>query len=373
MERKTIIWMIIFFSITILIIFSSLIFSFFIKNQCGNGKIERGETSETCCLDTGCYGEQKCIDNSCEEPLNHTCRNSECLSGYECKNNSCQPKPLIPNIEIKNNLIILKNKEDVVYTYDECKLPGKIAISEHKVTQHLYEELDDVFDYIIIASNFQACRNVQNTNVRNGIEGIGMSLFDRSKPYGSNNSLKGIAKIGDISYPVREYILLHEFGHNWGIFIKSDLKNDLRHWDGLANLGVCTPMSASGNNFTYEDGKYSLTPCDDFIYSNLTLYLMGLISKEEISNEKFYLMKRVGFNYIIKNTYNINDIIRENGERIPNSKTSLKDFKVAFVLVTNKSGASISEIEKSQEIMEDYKKLFYKATRNKATIDFSMN
>ncbi len=71
---------------------------------CGNGKTERGETSETCCRDAGCVGEQSCIRNVCNEPVCgdcqylkfHRCNDYECCTDDTCSddevcmNNMCK-------------------------------------------------------------------------------------------------------------------------------------------------------------------------------------------------------------------------------------------------------------------------------------------
>ena len=72
--------------------------------ECGNGELEKGETSATCCMDAGCTGEQSCTDTGCVDPVcgacqyleNHACKNHECCDNFactgneECVSNSCQ-------------------------------------------------------------------------------------------------------------------------------------------------------------------------------------------------------------------------------------------------------------------------------------------
>ncbi|MBW2981045.1 hypothetical protein KY360_06535 [Candidatus Woesearchaeota archaeon] len=64
----------------------------FLQPVCGNGKIERGETMETCCDDTSCLGEQLCEEHSCIEPTcdecqfldDHVCVDYECCDSKDC-------------------------------------------------------------------------------------------------------------------------------------------------------------------------------------------------------------------------------------------------------------------------------------------------
>jgi hypothetical protein len=94
--------MIILISLAVLALALFLVW-FFTRPVCGNEKLEKGETPETCCKDAGCYGEQTCTNNVCIEPscsecqyvLNHTCKDYECCKSdaceesEECKNHEC--------------------------------------------------------------------------------------------------------------------------------------------------------------------------------------------------------------------------------------------------------------------------------------------
>jgi len=54
--------------------------------ECGDGVAEEGETSETCCLDAGCSGEQTCDNNTCVDPV---CGNCQYLESHVCKDYPC--------------------------------------------------------------------------------------------------------------------------------------------------------------------------------------------------------------------------------------------------------------------------------------------
>lgn len=69
---------------------------------CGDGIVETGETSDNCCEDTGCVGDQVC-NNGCQDPIcgecefleNHVCvayeccDNSACANTQKCDDNKC--------------------------------------------------------------------------------------------------------------------------------------------------------------------------------------------------------------------------------------------------------------------------------------------
>lgn len=292
--------------------------------------------------------------------------------------NNSYGKNITANIEIYDSLIVLKNKKDVTFTSESCMLEEKLTVRDFQVMEYFYSEFEDKFDYAIIVTNFEACQGVHQQPVRNEIKGIGLTPFDGGKIYGNTSRLKGVVGMGSPKGVAltTKYFFLHEFGHNWGVFIESELKNELNHWKDLANLGSCDVMSSGVIDFTFEDGIYKGYSCgggENLGYSNLTLYLMGVVSKEAISNEKFYLMELQGTNYKIKKIYTINDIISNNGERIPDSSESQKEFNVAFILVTDGDGASPDEVEKMKSAMEDYKKWFSEATMERANVSFSLN
>ena len=87
----------------VLLVIAGAGYAFFIMPECGNGAIELGESSETCCLDIGCPGDQNCWGNKCVEPdcgecqylEDHICvdyeccDNSACQDSMKCENNIC--------------------------------------------------------------------------------------------------------------------------------------------------------------------------------------------------------------------------------------------------------------------------------------------
>ena len=70
---------------------------------CGDGVLDEGETSATCCLDAGCPGERTCVDNECIAPVcgecqyvkddicvdHDCCSDEDCTGKQRCENNLC--------------------------------------------------------------------------------------------------------------------------------------------------------------------------------------------------------------------------------------------------------------------------------------------
>jgi len=74
------------------IILALVAYLLFPKSVCGDGVVSAGETSETCCEDVGCVGDQDCHQGYCFEPdctdcqylENHRCISYACCSDVDC-------------------------------------------------------------------------------------------------------------------------------------------------------------------------------------------------------------------------------------------------------------------------------------------------
>ena len=91
--------------VAILLVVTVSAYFFVTRPVCGNGVVEKGETADTCCEDTGCLGDQTCENSACVEPVcgacqylqNHVCvdygccANEDCPTDKECLNNECVP------------------------------------------------------------------------------------------------------------------------------------------------------------------------------------------------------------------------------------------------------------------------------------------
>lgn len=79
-------------AVAVLLIVSVTAYWFMTRPVCGNGIVEKGETMETCCEDTGCLGEQTCENHMCIEPVcgecqyleEHVCKDYECCDNEDC-------------------------------------------------------------------------------------------------------------------------------------------------------------------------------------------------------------------------------------------------------------------------------------------------
>lgn len=93
--------------IIIFLIIASIVGATIFLNRavCGNDKHDEGETSENCCLDVPCPGQQTCSPSGCVDPVcgecqyieNFMCKDYECCSNDDCEDtqfcsdNVCEP------------------------------------------------------------------------------------------------------------------------------------------------------------------------------------------------------------------------------------------------------------------------------------------
>tara|TARA_Y100000310_G_scaffold345801_1_gene470136 strand:- start:9656 stop:13375 length:3720 start_codon:yes stop_codon:yes gene_type:complete len=238
------------------------------------------------------------------------------------------------------------------------------------VTQSLFEKLPDQYDFIYIIVNEDA--NHPNSRaygyhvpVLNDIQGIGQGIFDFSGSYGSNERLQSIVVL-PTKFDLLHGPSLHEIMHRWGNYLSSPL-DSLRHqeWLGFSeeqqyHFGY---LSSGGQLGGWQDIDFNLLDLPDLYfvndakeglagfsglgpgnnsikYSELELYLMGLIPLSEVSDmaepasqpvetDNYPIFRIDGFDAITSQS-----IEENNGVRIPNSSQSPKQFNTLFVVVS---------------------------------------
>ncbi len=238
-------------------------------------------------------------------------------------------------------------KSEDQFSYNNAKL--------QEITQELYQEFDDEFDFIFFVLNEQtAPENIGYSgkfrDVSNDIEGLGKSIFDDSSEYGSNGKLQGVIqfakKNGILSGPA-----LHELMHNWGNFvIETSFPG---HWGftggnssgQLGGFEQSTLVDNGNNNYSVDSFGENANGGNSVKYSNLELYLMGLISASEVedfdvfndlSNVSYDAnTQKVSFTSSNKTTHNGISVANENGARIPNYENSQKEFRILTVVLTD--------------------------------------
>ena len=280
--------------------------------------------------------------------------------------------------------------------------------ARYNIAKNFYEINDDVYDFLVIFTNFQfdlgetelygknIYAKARHYSVKNTVKGIGREIFDDSILTGSQGKLLAIIDMGPVSrldfdlnsQEFNDVIItvLHEIGHQWLSYIQfkdeeNNLSDDLlgyqnSHWsfllDSQASIMLGTNWEDDGNNtfLAVETSKR---------FSELDLYLMGFIPSENVGpfiliensavnkDQLPFLYNRItGFKKLIT----IDSIIQAKGERNPSFEYSQKYFKTAFVLLTGSDGIySEEELEIINNIRISTEIFFNRLTGGKAVLE----
>lgn len=152
---------------------------------------------------------------------------------------------------------------------------------------------------VVLTLEVPTCTDIFYVHVKNDVEGIGHDhiypeeIFD----FAADTRLQGIAFLNDAPYygsreEELERAFLHEMGHRWGarVHVSGEdpgalLGRDGEHWSYFLDTssdGGVSPLE--GNGWTANDGDFqSSTHLGGAHFSDLDLYLMGLVPAEEVA------------------------------------------------------------------------------------------
>jgi len=322
-------------------------------------------------------------------------------------------KVIAPNgIIVGKDVIILKEskKGELFGTPNDSYLD----INSNAVIEEFYKTHSDIYDFMAV---FPAAQQTSHYGqfINRKIKGIGLDDRERSSSSITKN-LKLLAKI-DLYAPYsiglrgvdKTFInaMNHEIGHYWGSFLKGIIPQNNgildSHWTGNINLfgGSLGHTDILSNwQWVIRDGKEHCSSVNDIstvsTFSSLSLYLMGMLSEENVSPVEVYNFQPRSDTYQPKQGeqtnkfYNLNgpmcgdqhtftgtrtltiqDIVAINGKREPGYQNEKKDFKIVFVVVVPYD-ATIDQ--GFVEIVKNYAQPFFESwklnTRNISTMSF---
>lgn len=283
-----------------------------------------------------------------------------------------------------------------------------ITVDEAAVAETFINSFGDRFDQIVMFTDFVYILDdspgtiAYHMTVNNKVRGIGRSVYDASRFYGSRGKLGGFINMGHVTkYPNNLNkdnfiddlysaidILAHEVGHQWLVgakFVDSggQVSEDLlgradAHWSYYFN----SEQSFLEGNAIQDNGGGSFTTFKAApTYNDLDLYMMGLLPAGRVS----------GFWYVEPTSsqdtdtaapeagatfqgtrvdLDIDQIQDALGPRRPSASSSPKEFRLGFVLLTkNGKNASSASISKVNEFANAIESLFRKETRQLGRID----
>lgn len=273
------------------------------------------------------------------------------------------------------------------------------------VARTFYEHFRDSYDFLIFWLDFPhkllgGAANAYYSTFRNSTRGIAREIVDQSDLAGSDGVLQGIVHMGSMDiYPedpdeVFRHIhttlslLAHEMGHRWLTTVSfrdrngnasSALRADyiVSHWSFYFDSDA-SPLL--GNEILDNGDGTFLTVGGPRRYSDLDLYLMGLLPPEAVS-DFFYVTNvpnpistdskpRGGYTFRgDRVNVGLDQVIAVEGPRIPSSADSQRHFRVAFVLLTADAAPPRPEaLRKLQRIRRRFMEHFPEITRGEATL-----
>jgi hypothetical protein len=284
-----------------------------------------------------------------------------------------------------------------------CKDQKGVDMDE--VTKKFYRtHASDAYDFIILFTTFDFFMLPSNcveqaaglyVPVSNDVRGIGRSLFDNTSTYGSAPGvLRGTIHLGDVNrflnppLQVDLSTLAQEVGHRWGAYVRFDadpsspispsmnlLGRDNSHWSFYLNSASATSDAttpkASGleGNFWVANGSGFVTQTQTDGFSELDLYLMGLLPPSEVDDFWYIANPSSGigpgtnptagaFTGGTRRNVAIEDVIAVEGARTPAFGDSPRVFRQAFLLLTEQgvdaTAAQIARVEDYRRAWEEY-------------------
>jgi hypothetical protein len=268
------------------------------------------------------------------------------------------------------------------------------------LTRAFYRTHADSFDAIYVWTDFSYDNGLgvaHSFNVRNDIAGIGLKLFDRGSVYGSPSRMSSLITMGNQSdWPAdpQEHvvglntaisIVCHEQGHRWLAYVRFDAEHDIKddllgrdnsHWSFLVDTRTNSEGTFSslmeGNSWR-DNGNNTFATTESAVnyFSPLDEYLMGLRPADEVGDIhylaadvelKFILREKspvTGFSMsAIRKTTSVAQIVEREGVRIPTAADAPKEFRIAFILLTEKgsrpSNSTLNKMSKYSDALVRY-------------------
>ncbi|MES2093758.1 MAG: hypothetical protein V4531_08100 [Actinomycetota bacterium] len=225
------------------------------------------------------------------------------------------------------------------------------------------------------------------SGIYNGVQGIGLGPFNGRAAWGTAR-LQGFHFMNQGHFSLWRYVMLQEFGHQFAAFARyrdpvfnatmTDhlLGGVLGHW--ALNLDDDrSPMDYDDNDWIeLTNGSYRKVsiPSDQRIYSNLDLYLMGLLGPTEVG--EFTLLRNVqpvtGSTTDFTATparLNVQNFIAQEGNRIPTVAAAPKYWRQAFIVLTRDIHRVATLVETVDLLRQRWERDFVEASKGLGRID----
>ena len=251
-----------------------------------------------------------------------------------------------------DNVLVMHVYDDVTEPLPEPPVPYVLEI---------YRDFDDVFDFLILLPNVDSWYSTKETtfgtyfSVMNDVEGIGRPLFLDTQ-FGSAGKLRGVITL-NFSRALMHGPLLHELNHAWANYvIPTSYKS---HWGFSSANGQLGGFDRKHLKLVESNVYYagvSWNPVSNFgnslPYSPIELYLAGFVEADQIpdiwvaptgqwlESDQSENQTRTHTSLFVTDSteiYTIEDIVNQHGKRVPDAKTSPRNFRAAVVLLVDEN------------------------------------
>jgi len=264
----------------------------------------------------------------------------------------------VPEVPVEAIASDLQASPHLVNLYLPGILPANLDARE--ITRRFYREYPDRFEFINIVSTPAYSANRYHFQVRNDVQGTGVSLFDRSADYGSAGRLQGINRFPIPGlFDMAEKATLHEIGHQWINYLTVPaLRGGIPHWpiSSLAR-GIMgwSLQGGQGGDFPYDfvplgNGEYRMVGDNARLpeFNDMELYLMGFLPAEAVGLHFAFPDQSQPFcsGCVWRGAVpvSVEDLIRAHGPRVPPFPNAQTEFAVATIIVSTLRPLSRAEM-----------------------------
>ena len=233
---------------------------------------------------------------------------------------------------------------NIVGQFDD---PSRVDLSA--IARRFYQRFGDDYDFLSFLFYPEHFANRTHSGVRNAVQGIGLTAFDRGASWGSRQRLLGYTVFPILSYfDMGELAASHELGHQWLQFLDVPALHGVKpHWPAstlaYGVMGYQTQLQGLELPFTIDHiggDEYrwqGMPPASRF--TDMDLYLMGLLPPAEVKPHFVPREDRrpcAGCDTGPVDVVTVEDVIRRHGHRLPDHTTSQKHFRVATIVVSDR-------------------------------------
>ena len=299
----------------------------------------------------------------------------------------------------------------IMYESEEGELLSTTQLSDGRIARGLhiesplkkfYDTHDDIYDFLFFFIPTEYSPNgAYSMPINNKVEGIGLwptyqtMLTNRLQAKIVQETLYGLFKHAAVSNNIEEVAkgLIHEAAHRWCCYLKGFYPNPDKmisaHWPFFIDLFYGENYeSLTGAAHWKKDGDtYKTVNCTfpaQRKFSNLELYLMGVLSADEVAPIDIHefpekpgddIYNLVGPQCNAESPFtntkkiSIQEIVDVNGRRIPSYGESQKDFKVAFIIVVS-FGQQVEDgfVDAVRQVGEVFPQAWTEATSYRSTM-----